>query len=138
SFLELIDAATGIDELLSPREEGMALAADIDLHYVHVLRGARLERLAACADDGHLMIVGMNVRLHSSFTSLINGKYGFYYSPFPAVRQLIFHALAVFSLRGETIFARLTGRFFRQKPQKRRFFCRKSPIRAPSREFCTK
>ena len=71
SFLELIDASAGIDELLASRKEGMAFAANIHLHHVHVLRGARLERLAAGADDRHLMIFGMNVRLHSSFTSLI-------------------------------------------------------------------
>ena len=71
SFFELIDSAACIYEFLPTGEKGMAFAANIHLHHVHVLRGARLERLAAGADDRHLMIFGMNVRLHSSFTSLI-------------------------------------------------------------------
>ena len=71
SLLELVNAAAGIDELLTTRKEGVTLAANIHLHDFHVFRGTRLERLAASADDRHLVVIGMNFGLHDFLTSLV-------------------------------------------------------------------
>ena len=72
SLLELVNAAAGIDELLTTRKEGVTLAANIHLHDFHVFRGTRLERLAASADDRHLVVIGMNFGLHDFLTSLVS------------------------------------------------------------------
>ena len=42
---EALDATTGIDELLAPREERMALIAQLDVHVAHRRRTGR-ERVA--------------------------------------------------------------------------------------------
>ena len=50
----------------------MAFTADIHFHDLYVFGRTRFKRFAACADDGNLMVVGMNIGLHS-----ITSLYGF-------------------------------------------------------------
>src|SRR5436309_3600524 len=50
--LEALDAATGVDQLLTPGEERVALVAELDVEVG--LGGARGERVAARAADGRL------------------------------------------------------------------------------------
>lgn len=69
SLLELIDAAAGIYQLLSAREERVAFAANINLQSFRILGRSGLKRCAASADNRYLMILGMNARLHDQFTS---------------------------------------------------------------------
>ena len=69
SFFELIDSAACINQLLPAREKRVAFAANIHLHDVALLRGARLERGAAGTRHGDLVIIGMYIRSHA-YTSL--------------------------------------------------------------------
>lgn len=64
SFLEFIDTTTGINQLLLTREEGMAVAANINLHNVAVFRRARLERRTASAYNRYFVVFGMDISLH--------------------------------------------------------------------------
>ena len=64
SFLEFIDTTTGINQLLLTREEGMAVAANINLHNVAVFRRASLERSSTSASYSYFVIFGMNISLH--------------------------------------------------------------------------
>src|SRR6056297_955517 len=60
---ELVDPAAGIDDLLLARVERVALGTDFDMQFL-AQRGARLEGVAAAADDLDLLVLGMRVRLH--------------------------------------------------------------------------
>ena len=62
SALEALDAAAGIDELLLPRVERMAVRADLDVELG--FDRTRLERVPA--GTGHVRdhILGMDLRLH--------------------------------------------------------------------------
>src|SRR5262245_10756141 len=64
---ETLDAAGGVDELLLAREEGMALAADLDAQLL--LRGACRPGLAAGAVDQDGVQLGMDVRFHGTADS---------------------------------------------------------------------
>ena len=65
--LEALDATGGIDDALLAREERVALAADLGVQ--PLLGGARLERVAARADDGRFNVVGMDLGLPGSLGS---------------------------------------------------------------------
>jgi hypothetical protein len=60
--LEALDAAGGVDQLLLAREERVAGAADLEADFV--LRGVGLELVAAGADHGDQVEVGMDFFLH--------------------------------------------------------------------------
>jgi hypothetical protein len=62
---ELVHAAGGVDDLLLARIEGMAARAHLDLE-VMAQRGARLEGVAAAADDGDLFVLGMDGVFHGA------------------------------------------------------------------------
>src|SRR5438552_4268141 len=59
---ELLDAAFCVDELLLAGEERVARRADFDVELFE--RRARLERVAARADDGGLIPLGMDLLFH--------------------------------------------------------------------------
>src|SRR5205807_5887306 len=61
-LLEAVDTAGRVHQLLLAGEEGMALRADLDAQLF--LGGAGRPRLAACAVDGNLLILGMDVCFH--------------------------------------------------------------------------
>src|SRR5262245_8621554 len=60
--VEALDPARGVDELLLAREERMARRAELDVD--RLLRGARLDDIAAGADDLRLLVARMNTFLH--------------------------------------------------------------------------
>ena len=60
---ELVDAASGVEDLLLARVEGMAVRADFDLEVVSQSR-LRLERVAAGAAHADFFVVGMRVGFH--------------------------------------------------------------------------
>jgi hypothetical protein len=60
---ELINATTGIHDLLFARIEGMAVRTDFDLQIVPKRR-ARDERVPAAAHHGRIFVFGMNSGLH--------------------------------------------------------------------------
>src|SRR6478736_2660167 len=62
--LEAFHTAAGVEQLLLPGVEGMAVGAD--LHVELRLGGAHLELVAAGAANGRQDVLGMNVGLHSS------------------------------------------------------------------------
>ena len=82
SLLEFIDTPAGIHELLSSREEGVALAADIDFQNVHVLSGTGFKGFSARADHGYFAVFGMNIRFHSSYLTEYKLKYDLIISVF--------------------------------------------------------
>ena len=61
--LEALDAATGVDQLLLAGEEGVALVAELDVELAALGRAGG-ERVAARADDGDVVVVGVDVGLH--------------------------------------------------------------------------
>src|SRR6266542_5097673 len=61
--LEALDAAAGVDELLLPRVERMAVRADLDVQLG--LGGPHLELVPARAANGRQYVLGMDVGLHS-------------------------------------------------------------------------
>lgn len=63
TLVELLDTAARLDVALTSREERMAFRANIDVELF--LRGARLERVAAAADDGCLIIIRMDSLFHA-------------------------------------------------------------------------
>ena len=60
---ELVDATTGIDDLLLARIERMTGGADLD-HEVFAERRARREFIAATTGDLDVRIVGMDIGFH--------------------------------------------------------------------------
>src|SRR5262249_57941147 len=72
--VEAFDPTRGVDELLLPREEGVARRADVDVDAL--LRGAGLDDIAAGADDAARVVAGMNAFLHSERTELVTGGSG--------------------------------------------------------------
>src|SRR6266850_3162866 len=60
---EALDPAGGVHQLLLPREERMAVRADLDVHGLFH-RGARFDHVAAHADDARVVVAGMYVLLH--------------------------------------------------------------------------
>src|SRR5262249_17292260 len=66
--VEAFDPTRGIDELLLPREEGMARRADVDVDAL--LRGAGLDDIAAGADDAARVVARMNAFLHGERAGL--------------------------------------------------------------------
>lgn len=65
-FLETLDAAGGVDELLLAGEERVAVRADFDAQHVPFYGAAGLPRVAAGAVHRYGMIVGVNSGFHSS------------------------------------------------------------------------
>ena len=61
--LELIDAARGVHQFLAAREERMAGRADLHAD-IALVRRARLEGVAAGANDVDFLVSGMNTSLH--------------------------------------------------------------------------
>src|SRR5262245_32478145 len=72
--VEALDPAGGVHELLLAGEEGMARRADLDVDAL--LRGAGFDDIAACADDGALLVAGMNAFLHGARVGLLTGAAG--------------------------------------------------------------
>ena len=62
TFLKTVNTAAGINQLLLPRVERMALGADINLHLF--LCGAGLKCLTAYAANNAFAVLGMDVFLH--------------------------------------------------------------------------
>src|SRR5258707_976845 len=60
---EALDAAGRVHELLLAGEEGMAVRADLDVDYLFH-GGARLDHVAAYANDLRVVVAGMHVLLH--------------------------------------------------------------------------
>src|SRR5439155_22469426 len=60
--LEALDSATGVDELLLARVEGMARRADLDVQLG--LRRPGDELVAARAANGRKDVIGMNLSFH--------------------------------------------------------------------------
>ena len=82
ALVELLDAAACLYVTLTTREERMALGADIDAKLR--LRGTRLERVAATADNRSLMIFRMDTLFHI-YTPHFSPNWEFYK---PSVRKL--------------------------------------------------
>src|SRR6056297_972420 len=68
---ELVDSTAGIDDLLLARVERVALGTDLDVQ-LFAQRGARLEGIAAAADNFDLLVFGMHVRLHDRPSGIRN------------------------------------------------------------------
>src|SRR5208283_5400460 len=62
-FLEAVDAAFGIDQLLLAGEERMAAGADFHAD-IALMRGARLELVAAGANHIHFFVSRVDSRFH--------------------------------------------------------------------------
>ena len=62
TLLELLDASARLNVALTPREERMALRADVDAQIL--LRRAGRERIAAAARHRRLEELGMNTLFH--------------------------------------------------------------------------
>ena len=75
ALLEAIDASASVHELLLAGIEGMALGADINLHFR--FGGTGLERLTAYAANDALAVLGMDLFLHCCFTSFAYAMIGF-------------------------------------------------------------
>jgi hypothetical protein len=60
---ELVDAASGVEDLLLARVEGMAVRADFDLEVVSQSR-LRFERIPAGAGDADFFVFGMRIGFH--------------------------------------------------------------------------
>jgi hypothetical protein len=73
AFVEAIYASCGIDQLLFTREEGVAGRTDFDVQ-VALFGGAGLERLAAGAANGYLVIFGVNSWFHLTLVTLYSGE----------------------------------------------------------------
>ena len=67
TLLEAINAAAAVNQLLLAGEEGMALRADFNPQFL--LGGAGLKGFAAHTADDALFVLGMDLFLHSIFTS---------------------------------------------------------------------
>src|SRR5688500_17427605 len=63
---EVLDATSGIDELLFAGIERMAAGADFDLQVV-AYRGARLKGVAARAGNVDLFVLRVNAGLHNNY-----------------------------------------------------------------------
>jgi hypothetical protein len=61
-FAEALDASGGIDDLLLPREERVAVGADFDVEFF--LGRTGLDHVAAKAGDGAVHVFGMYILLH--------------------------------------------------------------------------
>ena len=66
SLLELVNTSANIDKLLLACEEGVALRANFNLHFPAV-GGLGLHRVAACADNGAVLIGRMNSCFHDFY-----------------------------------------------------------------------
>ena len=62
TLFEAIDSSAAVHQLLTAREERMALAANFDLQFA--LGGTRNERLAASTADNRFAVRRMNIFLH--------------------------------------------------------------------------
>src|SRR6476646_4270407 len=62
--VEALHTASSVENALRPREERVALRADVNLELS--LRAANLEGVAAGAGDGRLDVVWMDVGLHAT------------------------------------------------------------------------
>ena len=82
ALVEFLDSTARSDVTLTSREERMAFRAYIDAKLL--FRGTRLERIAATADYGSLMIFRMNTLLHI-YTPHFSPNWEFYK---PSVRKL--------------------------------------------------
>lgn len=74
TFVEAIDASCGIDQFLLTREERVAGRTDFDVQ-VALAGGAGLERLAAGAANGNLVIFGMNSWFHLTLLHSLSGAF---------------------------------------------------------------
>ena len=74
TFVEAIDASCGIDQLLLTRKERVAGRTDFDVQ-VALAGGAGLERLAAGAANGNLVIFGMNSWFHLTLLHSLSGAF---------------------------------------------------------------
>ena len=82
TFIEFLNTSACLDVTLTSREERMAFRAYIDAKLL--FRGTRLERIAATADYGSLMIFRMNTLFHI-YTPHFSPNWEFYK---PSVRKL--------------------------------------------------
>ena len=64
SLFEFVHASAGVNKFLLAGEVWMALGADFNSEFLHVLRRAGLESVSASADDCDVMILGMDTFFH--------------------------------------------------------------------------
>ena len=62
--LEAFHAPRGVEQLLLPGEEGVAVRANLETEEVALIGRARLEGIAAGAGYGYVVIIGVNAFFH--------------------------------------------------------------------------
>lgn len=71
SLFELVHASAGVNKFLLAGEVWMALGANFNSKFLHVLRCAGLERISTSADDCDVMILWMDTFFHFCSPNLI-------------------------------------------------------------------
>ena len=71
SLFEFVHASAGVDKFLLAGEVWMALGADFNSKFLHVLRRAGLESVSTCADDCNVMVLWMDTFFHFVSPNLI-------------------------------------------------------------------
>ena len=71
SLFEFVHASAGVDKFLFAREVWMALGADFNSEFLHILRCAGLESVSASADDCDVMVLWMDTFFHFRSPNLI-------------------------------------------------------------------
>ena len=71
SLFELVHASAGVNKFLLAGEVWMALGADFNSKFLHVLRRAGLESVSASADDCDVMVLWMDTFFHFRSPNLI-------------------------------------------------------------------
>ena len=71
SLFELVHASAGVNKFLLASEVWMALGANFNSKFLHVLRCAGLERISTSSDDCDVMILWMDTFFHFCSPNLI-------------------------------------------------------------------